>query len=334
MPLDDQTVERLLESENPSIRYFALKDLLDEPSNSTRLRAEQAKISGGLFVRSLLSGQQADGGFGVHPYAKWTGAHWRLVSLVELGIPTRHPKAVKMAGPVLEWLTGEKHRDGIKKVEGRARAHASMEGNALAACSKIGLGDDEKVRTLAQALLESQWPDGGWNCDPRPEADHSSFHESLIPLWGLTEYVKATGSRGYRKAIDRACEFFLKHKLYRSCKDGRLIKQEWLKLHYPCYWHYDLLQGLLILSRAGKLGDPRTREALDLITHKRRKDGKWQPGAYYWRRPSSTVEAKRSKDEYREPPSSDVVNWGRNGPNEMITLNASKVLKSAGRILI
>src|SRR5437867_4474627 len=177
MPLDDQTVEWLLESENPSVRYFALKDLLDEPSNSTRLRAEQAKISGGLFVRSLLSGQQADGGFGVHPYAKWTGAHWRLVSLVELGIPTRHPKAVKMAGPVLEWLTGEKHRDGIKKVEGRARAHASMEGNALAACSKIGLGDDEKVRTLAQALLESQWPDGGWNCDPRPEADHSSFHE-------------------------------------------------------------------------------------------------------------------------------------------------------------
>src|SRR3989442_5589824 len=119
MPLDDETVEWLLRSKNPSVRYFALKDMLDEPNNSTRLQAEQAKIPRGPFVRGLLSGQQADGGFCVHPYSKWTGAHWRLVSLVELGIPKGHPGAVKMAGQVLEWLAGQKHRDGIKKVQGR-----------------------------------------------------------------------------------------------------------------------------------------------------------------------------------------------------------------------
>lgn len=28
----------------------------------------------------------------------------------------------------------------------------------------------------------------------------------------------------------------------------------------------------------------------------------------------------------------EVVDWGRNGPNEMITLNALRVLKAAGRI--
>jgi len=27
----------------------------------------------------------------------------------------------------------------------------------------------------------------------------------------------------------------------------------------------------------------------------------------------------------------DTVNWGRNGPNEFITLNALRVLKGAGR---
>src|SRR5712692_7763133 len=198
-----------------------------------------------------------------------------------------------MTAQVLEWLRGEKHLNGVKKVDGRVRAHASMEGNALAACSKIGLSDNEKVRRLAETLVEWQWPDGGWNCDPRPEADHSSFHESLIPLWGLVEYAKATGSKKYGNSIEQASQFFLKHKLYRSCTDGRIIKQEWLKLHYPCYWHYDILQGLLILSRAGKLGDPRTGEALKLITQTRRKDGKWQPGAYYWRRPESKGKARR-----------------------------------------
>ncbi len=200
MSIDYRTTEWLLESRNPSVRYFALKDILDEPNSSTRLRTEQAKIPRGSFVKSLLSGQRPDGGFGVHPYSKWTGAHWRLVSLVELGIPTGHPGAVKMAGQVLKWLTGDKHhRDGIKKVAGRVRAHASMEGNALAACSKIGLAGDERVQRMAEALLEWQWPDGGWNCDLRPEADHSLFHESLFPLWGLVEYAKATGSRRYKK---------------------------------------------------------------------------------------------------------------------------------------
>ncbi len=330
MNTKDPAVEWLLRSKNPSIRYFVLKDLLDAPNGSAKLRAEYTKIPRGPFVKALLFGQQADGGFGVHPYSKWTGAHWRLVSLVELGIPPGHPRVVKMAGPVLEWLTAEKRRNWIKKVEGRVRAHASMEGNALAACSKIGLAGDERVRSMAESLLDWQWPDGGWNCDLRPDADHSSFHESLLPLWGLVEYEKATGTRRCKKAIDRASEFFLKHRLYRSCTDGRVIKSEWSKLHYPCYWHYDILQGLLILSRAGKLGDPRTREALELLTRKRGKDGKWQPGAYYWRKPDSKAKAKRSKDEYWEPPSSDVVDWGRNGPNEMITLNAARVLKAAG----
>ncbi len=331
MSADTQTVQWLLESKNPSVRYHALKDLMDEPDESKRLERVRRSIPRGQFVIALLFGQQSDGGFGVHPYTKWTGAHWRLVSLVELGIPPGQSGAVKMSEQVLDWLTSKKHRGGIKKVDGRVRAHASMEGNALAACSRIGLGDDRRVRSLAEVLLEWQWPDGGWNCDQRPEADHSSFHESLRPLWGLTEYVKATGQRGYRKSMDRACEFFLKHKLFRSCTDGHTIEPEWLKLHYPSYWHYDILEGSLTLSRAGKLRDPRAREALDIIALRRRKDGRWQPGGYYWHRPTSRPGGRKSKDEYWEPPSAEVVDWGRGGPNEMITLNAARTLKAAGR---
>jgi len=305
---------------------------MDEPESSAKLEEERRRILKGPFITALLSGQKSDGGFGGHPYAKWTGAHWRLVSLVELGIPPEHPKAMKMAGQVLDWLTSEKHLTGIVNVEGRARVHASMEGNALASCSRLGLADDPRVGSLADGLVKWQWSDGGWNCDQRPEADHSSFHESLHPLWGLTEYSKATGKRGaYRTSIDRACEFFLKHKLFRSCSNGDVIKEEWLKLHYPAYWHYDILQGSLIISRTGKIGDPRAREALDIILRRRRKDGRWQPGAYYWRRPSGGAGGRRSDREWWEPPSTDVVDWGRSGPNEMITVNALRVLKSAGR---
>jgi hypothetical protein len=69
---------------------------------------------------------------------KWIGAHWRLVSLVELGIPAGERQAVRAAETVLEWLTGEEHRSSILTVGGLVRRHASQEGNALAVCSRLG----------------------------------------------------------------------------------------------------------------------------------------------------------------------------------------------------
>ena len=110
----------------------------------------------------------------------------------------------------------------------------------------------------------------------------------------------------------------MRHRLFRSEKTGAVIDEEWLKLHYPLYYHYDILQVLVILSRAGKTRDARCNEALDLIESKRRADGCWRAEGYFWK-PTGESNA-------------DVVDWGRGGPNEMITLNALRVLKSAGRI--
>jgi len=59
-----------------------------------------------------------------------------------------------------------------------------------------------------------------------------------------------------------------------------VINTRWLDLHYPAYWHYDVLQALLVLGRAGRLGDERANDALDLLARRRRPDGRWQPGGY------------------------------------------------------
>src|SRR5712692_5704183 len=99
--IKEPAVNWLLDSEDPSIRYLTLTDVLGEPSNSKEVRAAKKQIPNGPVVKTLLSGQRADGGFGVHPYQKWTGAHWRLVSLVELGIPTGFRPAVKATDLVL-----------------------------------------------------------------------------------------------------------------------------------------------------------------------------------------------------------------------------------------
>ena len=326
MDFKDPAVNWLLESDDPSIRYLTLTEILDRPSDSKEVLVAKKQIPNGPIVKTLLSGQRADGGFVVHPYQKWTGAHWRLVSLVELGIPPGFRPAVKATDLVLKWLFGEAHLRNVPKINGRYWRCASQEGNALAACSRLGLAEDPRVAKLAESLVEWQWSDGGWNCDRRPEADHSSVNESLSTLWGLVEYQRATGDQEYLKPIEKASEFFLEHHLFRSDHTGEIIHPSMVELHYPLYWHCDILQELIILSRAGKIDDPRTKEALDIVEKKKGPDGTWHADDHYWnmrRTPLNKTKLLVSNVE--------AVNWGRKGPNKMITLNALRALKAAGR---
>src|SRR5207237_7890662 len=81
--------EWLLQSDEPAIAFLTRRDVLGQP-----VEPDPEAILAGPIVRALLHGQQPDGGFGSHPYPKWTGAHWRLVSLVELGFPPVRPRSL------------------------------------------------------------------------------------------------------------------------------------------------------------------------------------------------------------------------------------------------
>jgi hypothetical protein len=308
---DRAAVAWLLASDEPAIRVLTRRRLLGE-----RIVEPDAVMTGDK-VRALLSGQQPDGGFGVHPYRKWTGAHWRLVSLVELGAPSHDPRLHAAAATVLDWLTGDRHRRAIKVIDGLTRRCASQEGNALAVCCRLGMAAEPRVERLARDLVGWQWPDGGWNCDERASGRRSSFHETLIPAWGLHEYWAATGRAWARDASVRAAELLLSHRLFRSLATGDPIDRRWLRPRYPPYWHYDILQALLVLARMDVLPDPRAADALELLRSRRRPDGCWTAHGSWWRPPSSTTGQR------------DVVDWGRTGPNEMITLNALTVLSAA-----
>jgi hypothetical protein len=66
--------------------------------------------------------------------------------------------------------------------------------------------------------------------------------------------------------------------------------------------------------------DERAADALAIVEDKRRDDGTWGPEGYWWRPPG--------KPGYMQ----EAVDWGLSGPNEMITLNALRVLAAAGRV--
>jgi hypothetical protein len=68
-----------------------------------------------------------------------------------------------------------------------------------------------------------------------------------------------------------------------------------------------------VLSRMRLTGDPRCHDALAVLERRRRPDGRWQPGGYWWKPPGT------------QHGTVDVVDWGRSAPSEMITLNALRV---------
>ena len=136
----------------------------------------------------LVSGLSHD--FGVHPYAKWRGAFWRLLSLVDLGIEPGHGAALEAAEQTLEWVASPRRLAAIHKrrIDGRVRRCASQDGRALQTCLHVGLRGDPRLDVLAESLVDTQWPDGGWNCDARPHVTHSSFNET----WGRSSVSPRT----------------------------------------------------------------------------------------------------------------------------------------------
>jgi hypothetical protein len=304
-------IDWLLASDEPGIVFQAKRDLLGDPDPP-----EAARLLDGPLVRGLLADQRADGGFGVNAYGKWGGAHWRLVSLVELGVPAGEPGCVAAAETVLAWLTGTGHRKRIQTIDGLVRRCGSQEGNALAVCCRLGLAEDPRVRLLAESLLEWQWPDGGWNCDKRASGRRSSFNESLAPMWGLHEYWAATGDDAAKAGAARTAELFLEHRLFRVGGKGEPIHPSFVTLHYPPFWHYDAFQALLVLSRVGLASDPRAEDAVELLEERRLPDGRWRAGGRWWRPPGS------------KGANVEVVDWG-SGPSEMLTLNALRILQAA-----
>ena len=252
--------------------------------------------------------------YGTHAYAKWSGAFWRLISLVDLGVGPGHAGALAAAEETLGWVASPRRLAEIhrRRIDGRVRRCASQDGRALQACLDVGLRGDPRLDTLAESLVETQWPDGGWNCDRKPHVTHSSFNETWGPIMGLAKY-------GATEAAARGAEFLLQHRVVFSHRTGEPAHPTIMKIHFPAYWHYDLLAGLRTLSVAGSLEDARSDDALDLLASKRRSDGTWRGQGRWWKRPGS----KASNVE--------VVDWGEMA-NDVLTDQAEGVLRAAGRL--
>lgn len=316
------TIERLLRSPEPSIRYRVQVGVLDSDPSSAQVVALREEIRQCPRSQALLGEQGADGKIPVRGYQKWRGVHWVLACLADCSYPPGDERLNPLRDQECAWLFSTKHQKHIQSIAGRTRRCASQEGNALRAMLLLGLGG-EHTDELARRLVTWQWSDGGWNCDKRPQASHSSFWESLIPMRALALHARITGNAASGKAAQHAAEFFLAHRLFRRIRDGEVIQPEFLQLSYPWFWRYNLLAGLIGIAEAGCIQDPRCEEALDWLESRRLPDGGFPADTKYYR--VSQVETSGTSR----------VGWGPTGTkkmNEFVTAEALVVLRAANRI--
>jgi hypothetical protein len=316
-------IQRLLKSKEPTVRYKTLVHVLGKSPKSTEARKARNEMKQTGVAPKLLAELRRKGTIPRHPYSKWRGAHWILAALADMGYPPGEKELLPLREQVYEWLLSEERLAKIRTISGRTRRCASQEGNALYYLITLGL-DDERTPQLADWLIKWQWPDGGWNCDRNPEAVNSSYHESLIPLRALNLHAGESGDKRAEKAVNRAVELFLKRRLYKRLRDGKTIKSQFTRLHYPYYWYYNTLYALKVMAEAGCIDDERCKEALDLLESKRLRSGAFPANKRYY--------CVRAND--KRGGGISATHWGptdKNKANEFVTVDALIVIKAARR---
>lgn len=345
--LEADPTDWLLEPENPSIRYFTLVDLLDNPLDEPEVLEAKETIGTSRVVTRIFS-KQKPGGYWeseAEPYKpKYKSTYWQPIILGLLGLD-RGDERVRGA---VDYTWGFQHEDGgfcekmeegarikYERVRGRMARRGKepppleewapgeikesettcLTGNVAASLIRMGYADEERVHRALDWLVEVQNVDGGRLCPywrARIQDNHGCFMGTITPLDAFAELSPRHRTSGIRGAAMRGAEFLLMHRLYKADHhDFRVIDESWLRFGFPRFF-YDVLRGLDVVTRLGYARDERIDDALELLLQKQGPDGRWLLEQTLSGRMQTNLEQKGK-------------------PSKWITLNALRVLKRVSK---
>ncbi len=272
MDVSPSTLAWLLAGD-PSIRWQAQRDLLDQPLEI--YEKERARVAAEGWGGDLLSRQTADGHWGGGIYSpKWKSTTYTLLHLRHLGLPPENPQALR--GCANFFFRGLERDGGINWFRSFKHSETCINGMVLALLSYFRY-PDERVHSVAEFLLREQMPDGGWNCERIKGATHASLHTTLSVLEGFAEYVSTypQAFAAVSPAVEAAHEFLWQHHLYKSHRTGEIFDSKMTLMPFPPRWHYDFLRALEYFQSVNAPRDKRMLDAIELLQHKQGKDGDW-----------------------------------------------------------
>jgi hypothetical protein len=283
----------LLEENNPSVRCFALVDILGVPAGDSRAAAARKAIMEQGIVPKILAGQKA-GGYWEDPEdfyirTKYRGTVWQLIILAELGADGGDPRIRKACDFVLEYSQdrqsgGFSYRGSQREGGQHSGVIPCLTGNMVWSLIRLGRLNDKGVRRgLDWITAFARFDDGEsrapkcWPYDKREPCwgKHTCHSAAAKILKALAEIPAEKRPADVRRTIAEASEYFLRHHIHKRSHDlARSLKPKWTKLGFPTMWDGDALEVFGILARLG-CRDPRMQDAADLILSKQDDQGRW-----------------------------------------------------------
>ena len=202
--LYDDPTDWLLEEENPSVRYLALRTIMERPEEHPEAVAAKQAIMGSGPVPAILAAQHEDGywvkpGTGYRP--KYQGTIWQLMFLAQLGADGSDERVARAC----EYVLGHsRDKNGAFSVTGvPSAAIECLNGNLIHALYRLGWGGDERVQEAVQqlcALITRRHfqCSGNYNLPCAWGAVKALFGFSAIPKEERTERGEGSDSRERR----------------------------------------------------------------------------------------------------------------------------------------
>ena len=317
----------LLEKDNPSVRYFALSQILDKPESSSEVQEAKEEIMVVGVVPKILAKQNA-GGYWEAPdkfyTAKYKGSVWQLIILAELAADGQDERVKNACEFILE--NSQDHESGGFSVWHSAKTgggrHSGvipcLTGNMVFSLIRLGYFDDSRVKRAIDWIVKYQRFDDGdayppkiWPYEKTPYCfgKHSCHMGVVKALKALAEIPAEQRSAGVVDTIERGVEYMLKHHIYKRSHDlSKVSKPGWLRLGFPLMYQNDVLEILGILASLG-CRDPRMQEAVDLVLSKQDENGMWKLENTFNGRFQTSIEQKGASSKW-------------------VTLNALRALKN------
>jgi hypothetical protein len=262
-------IDWLLDSD-PAIRWQAMRDLTDAPSD--QVAAERARVATEGWGARLLALRREDGLWGTGtPDTEWISL-LALLMLRDMGLDASSAVARRAVGLVRDNATWHSRGPWHGTPVFAGEVEPCINGRVVTVGAYFG----QDVTGIVERLLGEQMVDGGWNCEQENGSTRGSFHTTINVLEGLLEHERATGgSAAATAARERGQEYLLERRMLRRRSSGELIDTAFTRFSFPTGWHYDALRGLDYLREAGVTPDARVAEAIDLVRSKRDADGRW-----------------------------------------------------------
>ncbi len=316
----------LLEKDNPSVRYFALTDILDMPADSPEAKDAKNKIMETGVVPEVLAKQETGGYWGIpedfYIRSKYRGTVWQLIILAELGADGRDERIHKACEFILK--NSQDQNSGGFSIRGTPESggnHSAvipcLTGNMVWSLIRLGYLKDSRLQRGINWIATYQrfddqvdrpptgWPyDSAYGCWGR----HTCSMGAIKALKALSEIPEQARSPEVKETIVKGAEYFLRHHVHkRSHNLDKVCKPGWLKLGFPLMYQTDALEILRVLTKLG-YHDQRMQEAIDLVISKQDEQGRWILESTFNGRFQVNIEQKDK-------------------PSKWITLNALRVLK-------